>query len=176
MRIGRTALLGLALLSACSPKGGTSGTPASEAAHPSVAATPPQSPPAKSVVLLTGSVDAANAAHFTKFVSDNLDAVVGVKIDVSPSDDEDFERQRYLASADDDMLAIFKGDGEHGGIEVVVPKGSYGWQHGHHTVDGFFVVKSGGMHQGTLSYGLTPTDEGVIRTNPGVRIVEQELK
>lgn len=117
---------------------------------------------------ITGTVTADNATRFTEFVAEHQDKVIGLQVRVTPGTPTDFAAKHYLAESDDRLFVVFKRGDDEGGIEVVAPKGEAVWLHGEYVLDGFYVVKSGGMHQGTLSYGLEKTDEGVIRANPNV--------
>lgn len=124
--------------------------------------------PRLTLLRMTGTVTADNAASFTEFVAKHQDKVIGLQVHVTPGTQADFTAKHYMAQTDDRLFVIFKRGDNNGGIEVVAPKGEAGWLHGDYVLDGFYVVKSGGMHQGTLSYGLEKTDEGAIRANPDV--------
>lgn len=119
---------------------------------------------------MTGTVTADNAAAFTEFVAKHQDKVIGLQVRIAPGTPTDFTAKHYLAEVDERLFVVFKRGADEGGIEVVAPKDEAGWLHGEYVLDGFYVVKSGGMHQGTLSYGLEKTDEGIIRTNPNVTV------
>jgi hypothetical protein len=130
--------------------------------------------PQKVVVRFTGEVTVDNAAAFTQAIAARRDQVVGVSISVGANSDAEFKTRHYLVGADNDMLSIFKGPNRESGVEVVTK--DFRFEHGVWVVDGFYVVKDGGMHQGVVSYGLVPTDEGAVRLNPAVTIVERKLR
>jgi len=44
------------------------------------------------------------------------------------------------------------------------------FEHSGYVLDGFYRVKSGGVHQGTSSFGLSSVDEAQIRLNGGLKI------
>lgn len=44
------------------------------------------------------------------------------------------------------------------------------------TVDGFYLIKSGGMHAaGAVSVGAEPVSEASLRLNPNVRLVMRQF-
>ncbi len=153
-----TALLALAA-PACAP------TPADAAARAS-----------RTLLRMTGTVTPDNAAAFTAFVAKHQDKVIGLQVRVTPGTPSDFKARHYMAEITDRLFVVFKRGDNEGGIEIVAPKAEAVWLHGDYVLDGFYVVKSGGMHQGTLSYGLQKTDEGVIRANPDVLVRDVALR
>jgi hypothetical protein len=106
---------------------------------------------------LTGYLTSENYHVFENMISDALDDVIGLKITVDKSGDDDV----LQAGASDDQLVVYL-RGLNGSSEFVV-NGEYAYQHGMYVLDGFFLVKSGGMHQGIVSFGLMPMDEGRVR-------------
>lgn len=132
-------------LAACQPKGGTN--------------------PARLAPVLVGELNSQNVGRFAKRICDLTDKVVGLKLSV-PSEAE-------FASANDNRLIISSAD-EGGGKEVLI---GTGWtlQHGNDVVDGFYVVKSGGEHQGVISCDLTATDEAALISNSSLHFDEERL-
>jgi hypothetical protein len=129
---------------------------------------------ARVVVMYTGEVNVNTAAKFTTTVSNNLDKVIGLKVYVDPGNDADLEKNAYLVGYDNNQFSVWKGKpGESGGGIEVVRNGLIDRTMGFYVIDGFYIVKSGGLHQGTLSYGLQPVDEGVVRLNPAVKVVQR---
>ncbi len=115
--------------------------------------------PKRTVPRLVGAVTAGNADRYTTFISDRLDQVVALRLRVTPGTVPDFKASNYLAEVSGDLFMVFKrSSATDGGIEVVLPKGEARLVGGAYVIDGFFVVRSGGMHQGTLSYGLERID------------------
>lgn len=129
---------------------------------------------ARVVVMYTGEVNVNTAANFTNTISNNLDKVIGLKVYVDPGKDADLERNAYLVGYDHEQFSVWKGKpGESGGGIEVVRNGLIDRTMGFYVIDGFYIVKSGGLHQGTLSYGLQPVDEAVVRLNPAVKVVQR---
>lgn len=116
------------------------------------------------IIRLVGAIAQDNSASFANTISENEDKIIGIKVSVEPG-----ETDGYLVNKGDDYLGITAGE-----FELVVQSG-YRWEHGGYVVDGFYLVKGGGMHQGIISYGLEPVDEGTLRANPSVRIVDKNF-
>lgn len=114
---------------------------------------------------LSGYLTLKNYPTFEAFISSNFDNVVGLKFRVEKSNEND----RLQASDDNGKsLAIYlKGEPA---FEFVL-NNAFTFEHGGYVVDGFFLVKSGGMHQGTISLGLIPVDEAQIRMSKQIRQV-----
>lgn len=134
--------------------------------------TPSQSAAQRLVVRFTGSIDSSNAAAFTKAVAGEVDKVIGLAVRIEPSQDGDLPTKGYIAEGGEGFLLFKRSSPDEGGIEIVSSRQT-ALLHGELVLDGFFVVKSGGMHQGTVSFGLEPTDEGAVRLNPALQIVEK---
>jgi hypothetical protein len=130
----------------------------------------------RNVVTYTGQINVRTADRFLQLVSRNLDKVIGLKVFVDPSTGAQFEKSGYLALYDENgrQLSVSKGPpgGLEGGIEVV-KNGLIDRTMGFYVIDGFFIVKSGGVHQGVVSYGLQPVDEAAVRLNPAVKLTER---
>lgn len=121
-----------------------------------------------------GTVTADNAGRYTAFISERQDQLIAVKLTIRPSTDADFQDKHYLASIDGDLLVVFKEDGEDS-VEVVVAKDEARAVGGAYVLDGFYTVRSGGTHQGTLSYGLERMDPRMA-TAGGVKIVDTVIE
>jgi hypothetical protein len=133
-------------------------------------------PVGRNVVIYTGQVNVRTADRFLETVSRNMDKVIGLKVFVDPSTDAQFEKNGYLALYDDNerQLSVSKGPpGVGGGGIEVVKNGLIDRTMGFYVIDGFFIVKSGGLHQGIVSYGLQPVDEAAVRLNPAVKLTER---
>ncbi len=100
--------------------------------------------------------------RFDKFVTSHLDKIIGLKIAVSAS-----ENKMFSASTDKTMFVIYKLEDAE---DEIVSTSDYSYQHGAYEFDGFFIVKSGGIHQGVVSYALESVSEAAVRLNPAVRI------
>lgn len=124
------------------------------------------------VVIYEGIVDAKSAQRFVNLISENTDKVIGLKLVVEPSREGE---ERYFVSRGDDDLTITVGDPFDGPVELVI-NGPTGRTMAMHTVDGFYLIKSGGMHTaGAISFGARPADEAKIRLNPNIRIVTRKF-
>jgi hypothetical protein len=77
-----------------------------------------------------------------------------------------------VSGSENQRLIIYKRDNTE--VELVINGGVH-WQHGGWNVDGFYLVKPGGLHQGISSFGLMQTDEAAVRLNPAVRFVRVNL-
>lgn len=122
-----------------------------------------------------GTVTPQNGERLTEMIGDNLDQVIGLRLAVEPTADGS---SPFSVSATSDseqylLLSVYRPD--EGGREILV-NGEYRWEHGMWIVDGFFLVRSGGMHQGVLSYGLMPTDAAAVRLNPHLRLQTIEVR
>jgi hypothetical protein len=124
-------------------------------------------PALRHVRVLEGSITAENFDRVAEIVMDELHDVIGLQLrqEVWP-DDTDPPLQVY--SMDTGRLVIFKRDGTE--VELVI-NGGIAWQHGGWNIDGFYMVKPGGTHQGVSSFGLIQTDEAAVRLNPAIRLV-----
>jgi hypothetical protein len=74
---------------------------------------------------------------------------------------------------EDDYLIVFR-SGDPTSTELVI-NGAFRWEQGAYVVDGFFLVKSGGMHQGVVSLGLQPVEEAILQSSAKIAILEQPL-
>lgn len=124
----------------------------------------------RTVVIYTGSVDATSAERLTNLIGANLDKIIGLKLTVEPSTDDN---TRYYASVTDKQLIITSGDPMDAPTEVVfngnVGRTAAGTMF---TIDGFYLIKSGGSAgAGAVSIGANQLDEAAIRLNPNIRIV-----
>lgn len=142
-------------------------------------ARPPKSvarPAVRTVIVYTGEVNDQTVDRFLNTISNNVDKVIGVKVVVYPGQDEAENRSGYRSSYDDEQLVISQTGptGLEGGIEVV-KNGPADRMMGGYSIDGMFIVKPGGTHQGVSSFGLLPVDEAAVRLNPAVRIVERSF-
>ena len=144
---------------------------------PSVALSAPKHHHAGQIIpKFVGMVDASNVERFLNAVGDNQDKIIGIRVAFDGMRPAKEPANGYAADADDDQFVISYGTLESPGIEMVAPKSEASWQHGSYVLDGFYVVKSGGMHQGTLSYGLEKVDEGTVLLSTKYRVVERVLK
>lgn len=130
-------------------------------------APPPPSdaaPAAEQMTRLSGEVDAAHADAFLAKVADHLDGIVGVQVWIEPTEEGD---ATYQVGQDDERLVV-----SNETYELLAPKGAWRWEHGRYVVDGFFLVKNGGVHQGVSSLGLEPMSESAVRLKPNLTVVD----
>ncbi|MBL6458310.1 hypothetical protein JMJ55_23505 [Belnapia sp. T6] len=122
---------------------------------------------------LEGALTQENFAQFEEFISDNLDKVIGLKLSAAANTG----RSGLQVTETNGQVAIYLPHDPKrvGSIEVVANSG-YRWEHGGYVFDGFFLVKSGGMHQGIISYGLLPVSEAQVRLTPGLSIAVHHLR
>ena len=115
----------------------------------------------RAVTELQGRITLENFVTFEKFIAANLNKVIGLQVTVDKSGDNDI-----LQASDSEFdsqtrqVAIYVRNNQ--GSEIVAT-GGYSFQRGAYVFDGFYIVKSGGVHQGTVSYGLVRADETVVR-------------
>lgn len=124
---------------------------------------------------LHGEVTAKNYKALEKFVAKNLDKVVGLQIDVQHTGPNDASRLRADAGGDGQLAIYLSSTPQESTESEIVASDGYSFLHGSYVFDGFFPVKSGGMHQGAVSYGLMRVDEAAIRLNPSVEIRKIQL-
>ncbi len=119
------------------------------------------------ISVLSGSVTVRNYVKLESFLSRNLDKIVGLKIYF----DSASHPAPLVAGVSEKRFVAYKRIPETTS-EIVASDGFY-WLHGGYQFDGYFVVKSGGMHQGVISYGLQKVPEDrVILSNPDLRPVQ----
>lgn len=123
------------------------------------------------VRVLGGAITSDNFDRVSEIVMDELNDVVGLQLRQEVWPDQE-NPPVQVHSLETGRLVIYKRDDAE--IELVI-NGGVSWQHGGWNVDGFYIVKPGGTHQGISSFGLTQVDEAAVRLNPAVRIVPVNL-
>jgi len=141
----------LLMLLGCSPAAGQRGRPA--------------------IPQLYGQVTETNYQAFEDFIAEHLDKVIGLKLSIERTIDD----RRHLKASDSQFDAKTRQFVLYRTPDTtveIVSTGGYTFQHGSYVFDGFYIVKSGGMHQGVVSYGPVSTDEAQVRLsgNPIKRI------
>ena len=124
---------------------------------------------AKQIKQLTGQVDKGSYYRFLQEVAKSSDSVIGVKVNIVASGKDDV----YLAAEDATGFVVSTTGDRYPGYEAVIHSARY--EHGDYIVDGFFLVKSGGTHQGITSYGLSPVNEAQIRLSSAIKIKEIKI-
>ena len=144
---------------------------------PSVAIGAPKSGRAAVIPKFVGTVNAGNALRFLGGITDRVDKIVGLQVFIEPSSDETFRKKHYSVDEDERQFSISSGaTGDSGGLEMVAPAEEVQFLHGSYVLDGFYVVKSGGMHQGTASVGLEKVNEGAVLLSTKFRVVEKGVR
>ena len=122
---------------------------------------------------LSGTLTETTYPEFEKFVDDHVNKVIGLKITVQRSDSDAAPLQ---ASADKEQLVVYLNStpDEPSESEIVVGNG-FSYQHGSYVLEGLFVVKNGGMHQGVISYSLMKADGPAAKLDPSIKLEPIEL-
>tara|TARA_R110000787_G_scaffold47687_7_gene115372 strand:- start:7441 stop:7926 length:486 start_codon:yes stop_codon:yes gene_type:complete len=120
------------------------------------------------IPVYSGQVTFENSERFTIAVANRVDTIVGVKLTVDPTDNR--SPQGYLVDrmSDDGGVYISRTHRNMGGVQINAS--SAYWRHGSYVIDGFFVVKYGGMGQGVMGYQLQPVDEAAVLLSSAQRI------
>ena len=118
---------------------------------------------------LHGSLTLRSYPALEAFVLRNVDKVVGMKITAAPSD----QRPGLYVGVSNGQFVTYRTPTTP--IELVAMAG-FRYEHGQYVFDSFFIIKSGGMHQGTLSFGLEQVPEATVRLAAGVRIRRVNLR
>jgi hypothetical protein len=140
------------------------GADVQEAPVAAATAPPAAAPAGEQVTRLSGEVDAAHAEAFLSKVADHVDGIVGVQVWIEPSEGSD---ATYQVGQDDDRLVI-----SNETYELLAPQSAWRWEHGRYVIDGFFLVKSGGVHQGVSSVALEAVSESAVRLKPNLTVVD----
>lgn len=116
------------------------------------------------VEFLQTNINPRSVAELSGLACRNYDHVVHVDISVDwPSNSVNAEQSGY-------ERLVFWTDRDKGGFgtEYLFPKGSYSFLHGSYIVKGYFIVRSGGMHQGVSSVAFERVDDATVLLNPAV--------
>jgi hypothetical protein len=99
---------------------------------------------------LSGTLTESTYPEFEKFIDDHVNKVVALKITVQRSDSDAAPLE---ASADNGQLVVYLNStpDEPSESEIVAGNG-FSYQHGSYVIDGLFMVKNGGTHQGVPAF------------------------
>jgi hypothetical protein len=97
-----------------------------------------------------GSLAGIACRNYCKIV--HLDIGVNWPADTTSAEQTGYER------------LVFRNDN----AEFLFPKGSYDWQHGAWIIQGYFIARSGGMHQGVVSSAFEKVKDAKVLLNPHV--------
>jgi hypothetical protein len=102
--------------------------------------------------------DQKNIGNLGGLACRNYDHVVHIDISVNwPSDKLTVETTDY-------KRLIFWNDN----AEYLFPNGTYFFLHGDYVIDGYFIPRRGGMHQGVISIPFEKIDDAQVLLNPNV--------
>jgi hypothetical protein len=120
---------------------------------------------------LSGTLTESTYPEFEKFIDDHVNKVVGLKITVERSASDAAPLQ---ADADNGQLVVYLNStpDEPSESEIVAGNG-FSLHDGSFVLDGLFMVKNGGMHQGVISYSLRKTDGSAA--DPSIKLEQIEL-
>jgi len=111
------------------------------------------------IEFLQGAIDQKNVGLLYGLACRNYDHIVHLDIAVDwpqgslDVEDKDFERLVFWNEK----------------AEYLFPKGTYVYLHGSYVVKGYFIARSGGMHQGQVSNAFDKIDDAQVLLNPYVQ-------
>jgi len=111
------------------------------------------------IELLQGDINQKNVANLGGLACRSYDRIVHLQIAVEwPADARDEEKTDY-------KRLVFWNDN----AEYLFPNGSYFWLHGKYEINGFFIPRRGGQHQGGIfSIAFDKVDDAQVLLNPAV--------
>ena len=108
--------------------------------------------------LLCGSINATNIKNLFDVWSRNIDKVIHLKLSIDwPNESVNFEQSDY-------KRLIFWNEN----AEYLFPDKAYSYQHGSWIVNGYFIARSGGVHQGVISIAFEKIADTAVLLNPSV--------
>jgi hypothetical protein len=117
-------------------------------------------PPASALVVkfLQAEIDPSTVGWLSGLSCRNYDHIVHLDLSISwPSSDLEVEKSDY------ERLVFWNKTAEY-----LFPKGSYSFLHGSYVVKGYFIARSGGMHQGAVSNAFDKIDDAQVMLSPNV--------
>jgi hypothetical protein len=141
-----------------------------------VGAAPRQHHATQIIPRFVGQVDAANVESFLDVLTAHDDRIVGLQVTFDGRKIDPPPANGYAAYEDGGLFVVDYGTLASPGIELVAPEAQAHLRHGSYLLDGFYIVKNSGMHQGTLSYALKRVDEGAVLASRKFRVVEQTIR
>ncbi|MGY8666717.1 hypothetical protein Q3C01_30785 [Bradyrhizobium sp. UFLA05-109] len=117
---------------------------------------------------LLGMLTESTYPEFEQFVDDHVNKVIALKITIERSSSDAAPLQ---ASADDGQLVVYlKSTPDEPSESEIVAGKDFSYRNGSYLLDGLFIVKNGGMHQGVVSYSLRKT-----KPDPSIKLEQIEL-
>lgn len=122
------------------------------------------------ITRVNGEVSASNFNGLVAFLSNAVDAIVGLKVSFPA---EDANRDGTVQAFEDGGLFIsYQAEPE---IEAQISaEDGFDFRHGAFVFDGFYLVKYGGMHQGISALMLQSVDEAQILLS-GAKVKDTEI-
>lgn len=114
------------------------------------------------IEFLEGAINPATIENLSGLACRNLDHIVHLKIAV------DWPAATLGQEGTGFRRLIFWNDK----AEYLFPNGAYAYRHGNYVINGYFVVRSGGIHQGIVSNYFEKIDDARARRNPNVNEVK----
>jgi hypothetical protein len=116
------------------------------------------------IEFLQAEIDPSNVQWLSGLACRNYDRIVHVDLSISwPDKDTDAETAGF------ERLVFWNSE-----AEFLFPKGTYFFLHGSWIVKGYFIVRSGGVHQGIVSDAFEKIDDATVMLNPNVQ--ENQIK
>lgn len=122
------------------------------------------------ITRVNGGVTDANFKGLDAFLSNSVDAVIGLKLSF-PAEDQN--RDGTVQAYKDGDLFISYLAGPETETQVSAESG-YDFRHGEYVFDGFYLVKYGGIFQGITALALQPVDEAQVILS-GAKINDIEI-
>ena len=127
----------------------------------------------RKIAQLRGTLTESNYPEFEKFVDDHVGKVIGLKIIVERTGSDAAPLQ---ASADNGQLVVYlKSTPDEPSESEIVAGNGFTYHNGSYVIDGLFIVKNSGMHQGVVSYSLKETNESATKLDPSIKLEQIEL-
>lgn len=125
----------------------------------------------KEIVRVSGTVTPRNYKGLETFLLNSIDKLIGLKLRFDAN--EDAGRNEVAAYVEDGLFLAYLRE-EESESQITAKDSVASFQHGGYVLDGFFVVKYGGMNQGIQALVLEPSDEGAVLAS-GVRVKDIDI-
>ena len=115
------------------------------------------------VEFLQAAIDPSHAGWLSGLACRNLDHIVHLDIKV------DWPEQSLDVETSGNRRLVFWNDAN----EFLFPEGSFYFLHGSYIVKGYFIARSGGVHQGIVSNAFEKVSDAQVMLSPG--LVENKI-